>query len=314
MSLITLALSGSPVPIPLLSTLAALSPAPRLSLGGYPASTLYLPDYYNPAFSQQPFLGSAFRLFPDIQPAEATAGKTDYFALYLVNAADVVPGLSASVYLVQPAVTAISVWAPAMGTDGHITPVASETVAPAGASFTQPTSGSPLATGTFQTVNGRQILALWFKRVVGASAVPTAYDACNLVVVPSDGSTPFTFTFVWTIKAGLASVTITSTQDPMGMNGDTLTIATVGSNGSPLDPPSQTVYVVDVSGMTPPFQAGLLGFGRTSNTVLAKAIRTGTGAFYFDFKPTQPGFHLLQFDAGGELQTQYEAQVSPLTS
>jgi hypothetical protein len=133
---------------------------------------------------------SIHQLFDRVSGTEASTGDTEYRCIYFYNTDTDANGL------VDPAVfilsqtssgdTEIEIGLDPAGKNGTATAVAVEGNAPAGVTFTAPsTYGTGLAFPSSPYVEDDYI-AIWIKRIVQSSASSTASDTCSLRV---EGST-----------------------------------------------------------------------------------------------------------------------------
>lgn len=136
---------------------------PDLSIGGVKSS-----------------VSSPADLFDDVSGAESAAGDIEYRCLYVHNNHGSL-ALQNAVLWIQTNTTAnrMAVGAGAAAINATETAVANESTAPAGVTFTQPTSkGTGIALGT---IPAGQHKAIWVRRSVAAAA-PAANDTYTLRV------------------------------------------------------------------------------------------------------------------------------------
>ncbi|HYE70674.1 MAG TPA: hypothetical protein VD932_04035 [Aquabacterium sp.] len=138
-------------------------------------------------------------LFDPITPAQASSGHTDYRCFYLHGDPD---GDLATVTLwihanAANANTTFAIGLDPAGVGGTAATPANETTAPAGVTFSTPSSGSPLSVSGTLTANSKQ--AVWIRRTVTAGAAFTALD--SLTIRASDGSGTKDFVFQHCIQA-----------------------------------------------------------------------------------------------------------------
>lgn len=123
-------------------------------------------------------------LFDQVESAEASAGDTEYRCFYFKNNHGSLALTSPSVYIdanTPSADSDIEIGLDPAGVgDGSSTGVATtigaEGSAPAGVSFSQPSSGSPLALAG--SLGAGQYQAVWVKRVISAAASAVNNDSC----------------------------------------------------------------------------------------------------------------------------------------
>lgn len=144
---------------------------PQASLGGA-RSTTAVP-------------GGLDNLFDDVSGDEAAAGVTNYRCMYFRNEDANANGLISPVSWIDvqsEANDTISIGLDPAGKNGVATTIANETTAPAGVSFTTPTTkgaglalaGSPLVQNDFQ--------AIWVRRTTAAGAASNAADTASVRV------------------------------------------------------------------------------------------------------------------------------------
>ena len=118
-------------------------------------------------------------LFDDVLASEADSGDVEYRALDIYNDGDA-EATGISFYISSQSTsedTSVSV-----GLDSTTQTVATESNAPSGVTFTEPTQGSPLSVSNI-AVGGRQ--RFWVRRTVSASAENLAEDICSFGVTYS---------------------------------------------------------------------------------------------------------------------------------
>ena len=115
-------------------------------------------------------------LFDNVSPDEATAGDVEYRAVDLVNTGDAT-AVSVTAYF-EPNTSSADTQL-AVGSDGveSTKSIADEGAAPAGVSFTEPTSGAKLSLPNIPAGEGCR---LFFRRTVTAGAGNTANDAATI--------------------------------------------------------------------------------------------------------------------------------------
>lgn len=127
------------------------------------------------------FLAANGYVFANVQKAEAIAGSVKYRCIYLYNGSTTDAFLSVNPFLESQPVAGDTL---AIGLDpagngngtstGVATTIANENTAPAGVTFSTPTSGpTGLAVGALASLTGR---ALWIRRTVPALSVGTVPD------------------------------------------------------------------------------------------------------------------------------------------
>jgi hypothetical protein len=124
-------------------------------------------------------------LFDAVTTAEASAGDTEYRCIYIKNES-VADSLTSAELFLQTPPTSTSVTL-SFGLGAVVTEltmasnpaIADESTAPAGITFTIPTSGSPLALGTIAP-GSYQIV--WLKRIVGAATPAIEADYSRFVI------------------------------------------------------------------------------------------------------------------------------------
>lgn len=131
---------------------------PLLSLGGARSSA-----------------ASSATIFDDVTSAEALAGDTEYRLVYVHNAHATLSYLTAAIWIqtqTPSASTDVAIGLAAAGLNGVETAVANENTAPAGVTFSAPsTFGAGLALGTLAP---GQHFGVWVKRTVTAGAASAA--------------------------------------------------------------------------------------------------------------------------------------------
>jgi hypothetical protein len=114
-------------------------------------------------------------LFDDVSGAEAAAGRVEYRCLFALNNHATLTLQSANAYitsqtsgggLIEMGLDPAAVSAKTSGSTQAAT-IANETSAPAGVTFTSPTSGSPLVIGDMAP---GQVKGIWLRRTVTAGA------------------------------------------------------------------------------------------------------------------------------------------------
>lgn len=290
----------------------------RGSLGGQPARLGLEPMAMNPLVRSLDPIGertNVFRFFPNLIPAEATDGKTDYFALFLGEQSGLLTG--GTVQIGQPGQGTVSLWLPG---GGIVQRVASELTAPSGASWN--TASTPQAFTFTSQVSTQgvvipQVAPIWFKRVFAPGVTASAYDFMSLFILTNDG-TYTTFIFSWSINSGVYLIETSNPQDPIGMSGDTFTFTVTKSDGTSVDPPSNLLFVEESRSFPQPRTRDggdpTGAPGRMAGTSVEQAVRTGTGVYTWDFKPQQPGYRYVTLDAGGEYSTGFDVQVAVVTA
>lgn len=162
-------------------------------------------------------------LFDPVTPAQASAGHTDYRCFYLHADPD---GDLATVTLwihdnADNANTTFAIGLDPAGVGGTAASPANETTAPAGVTFSAPSSGSPLSVSGTLTANSKQ--AVWIRRTVTAGAAFTALD--SLTIRAGDGTGTKDFVFQHNIQATEArtwaaiGTNTMADQDPCPANG-----------------------------------------------------------------------------------------------
>ena len=131
---------------------------PLLSIGGAKSST-----------------ASGATIFDDVSSAEAAAGDTEYRLIYVHNAHATLSYQAAAIWIqtqTPSASTDVAIGLAVAGLNGTETAVANENTAPAGVSFSAPsTFGAGLALGT---IPAGQHFGVWVKRTVTAGAASVA--------------------------------------------------------------------------------------------------------------------------------------------
>jgi hypothetical protein len=128
--------------------------------------------------------GGLHELFDEVQPAEAAAGAIEYRCILIdnVHSSESFVGLKA--YLssnTTSADTTLAIGLDPNGTLDTIPKVATETTAPAGVTFSSPSSvATALALGDLAP--GADVIGLWLRRTVTAGAAPLLSDAAVLVI------------------------------------------------------------------------------------------------------------------------------------
>ena len=256
------------------------------------------------------------RLFDDVQKADHVAGRTDYRGVFIRNKATT-SATGINLWLLQPVsgLAAISVWNPTVDAGGNIERVANETTAPAGAVWTTPTEGVPMAIGTLAS---NATAPLWIKRAVGATASTWAYDTFQILMQATGDTGPARFQIIYSLLAGAATVTVTAARGGITTwpHGENYTLAVADAAGAAVDPPGNTLLAV-ISASTPWPEFDIVEDPvkdriQTVSTI-QPCIKTGTGAYRLDFRPRNPGHHQILWDAGGEASTQTSVEVSPVS-
>lgn len=133
------------------------------------------------AKSSQAVSSSADALFDAVSAAEAATGDTEYRCVYLHNANATDTMTNAVVYISSQtgsANTSLEVGVGAAAINATETAVANESTAPAGVSFSAPsTVGAALALGS---IPPGQHKAIWLKWTVDPAAAATASDPATL--------------------------------------------------------------------------------------------------------------------------------------
>ncbi len=114
-------------------------------------------------------------LFDDVSGAEASAGKVEYRCIFILNNHASLTLQAANVYIssqtagggtIDIGLDTTAVSAKGSATAQAVT-IANESTAPAGVTFSSPTSGSPLVIGD---IGPGQVKAVWLRRTVTAGA------------------------------------------------------------------------------------------------------------------------------------------------
>jgi len=138
---------------------------PLLSIGGIKSS-----------------VASSSTIFDDVSSVEASAGDIEYRLVYIHNAHGSLSYQAAAVWIqaqTPSASTDVAIGLAAAGLNGTETAVANENTAPAGVSFSAPsTFGAGLALGT---IPAGQHYGVWVRRTVNAGAA-SASDSFTLRV------------------------------------------------------------------------------------------------------------------------------------
>ena len=131
-------------------------------------------------------IGSIHEVFDEVQPAEAAAGRTEYRLLLIRNnhASESFIGLKAYISSnTTSASTTLEIGKDPNATLATIPKIATETTAPAGVTFSAPSSvAGAIALGDLGSVSSGEAIGLWLKRVVTAGAAPLASDLAMLVI------------------------------------------------------------------------------------------------------------------------------------
>lgn len=257
------------------------------------------------------------RLFHDVENSELAGGVTHYRAIFIKNEADGTVATTPNLWLTAPTVGTIAVWNPTAAADGSVDRIADEATAPAGAAWSSPSSGSPLALASIAA--GSQ-LPLWLRRIIPGGSATTAYDSWTLHIQPS-GETAQTWSFFHTLKSTITSVTVSNPKgNEIDLQGDLFTITTKNSADTATDPAGSIVRIYGVGAFAiPRFYKDVepsdqpMHLRNRSGTFIDQAVRTGTGTFRWNFKPPVPGTWILLFDCGGEgIVSQQTVIVTPL--
>lgn len=119
-------------------------------------------------------------LFDLVAAAEAAAGDVEYRCFYFENTHGTLTWEDVEVYIdsnTASADTDVAIGLDPAGVGGTATTIANESTAPAGVSFTQPSSGSPLAVGD---VAPGTAFAVWVRRTVSAGAAAVTNDEVSI--------------------------------------------------------------------------------------------------------------------------------------
>lgn len=251
------------------------------------------------------------RLFDDVTSAQLTNGHTDYRAIFISNAGTATTGTNA--WLVQPksGIGTISVFQGTPDSNGYVERVKDELTAPAGAAWSTPTAGSPLALGAI-AASGQTVL--WFRRVLGAGAGTWPYDYFTLSLQATGEASIYQYTFYYTLRGTITTMTIAGDQDGSTVTnprGEVYTITTKNSAGAATDPPENRVVAL-ISRTLPRTQATGYPFPTRTEVQIQQAVRTAAGTYQLDFKPEHPGFHHIRVDAGGMVFGERSVEVSPI--
>lgn len=147
---------------------------PATSLGDQVSTTVVTP-------------ASLQNLFDNVSGAEAAAGTVDYRCVFVLNNHGSLTLESAVAYInsqtagggtVEMGLDPTAISAKGAATAQAVT-IASETAAPAGVTFSTPTTGSPLAIGSLAP---GQVKGIWLKRTVTAGAAATNPDGALIEV------------------------------------------------------------------------------------------------------------------------------------
>ena len=130
--------------------------------------------------------GAIHELFDEVQPSEAVAGSTEYRIILIYNnhPSESFVGLKAylSSNTTSPSTT-LEIGKDPNTTLGTIPKIATETTAPAGVTFSAPSSvAGALALGDLAPTTTGAVIGLWLKRIVTAGAAPLASDLAMLVI------------------------------------------------------------------------------------------------------------------------------------
>jgi len=131
---------------------------------------------------------SLHNLFDAVSGLEHAGGDTEYRCLYLQNAHGTITYELANVYIqtnTPSAESDISIGLDPAGLNATATTIATEQDAPAGVSFSQPSSGSPLSIGNMAV---GAYIGLWVKRVISAGTPTVSAD--SVVLRTSGGTQP----------------------------------------------------------------------------------------------------------------------------
>lgn len=126
---------------------------------------------------------TANTLWDNITKAESFNGDTEYRCIYLKNnhATDSFFGVAIYVDQQPTADDSFEIGLDPAGINGTATTIVDESTAPAGVTFSSPTSGSPLNIGTLAA---QDIVAVWIKRLVPAlSSTSTTNDRSRIGIV-----------------------------------------------------------------------------------------------------------------------------------
>lgn len=129
--------------------------------------------------------GALHNLFDPVSGQESNAGDVEYRCLYILNNHGTLTWQQVQTWIASQTTstdTQISIGLDAAGIgDGSSTGVAAtiadESTAPAGVTFTQPTSGSPIAIGD---IPPGEAIAVWVRRTVNAGAAAFNDDTAQL--------------------------------------------------------------------------------------------------------------------------------------
>jgi hypothetical protein len=138
------------------------------------------------ARSTTPVAGTINNLFDDVTGSESTAGSTEYRCLYFRNEDADANGLINPIAWISSntpsATTTMAIGLDPAGKNGTATTIVNELAAPAGVTFTSPSTkgtGLALPSGPY-TQN--DYVAIWFKRVVDALTSSATTDPSTLRV------------------------------------------------------------------------------------------------------------------------------------
>lgn len=137
------------------------SSTPAASLGDQVSTTVITP-------------ASIGNIFDDVSGAEATAGDIEYRCIFVLNNHATLTLLGANAYITSQVASGASI---DIGLDpaavsakgsasAQAATIANESTAPAGVTFSAPTSGSPLVIGDMAP---GQVKAIWLRRTVAAA-------------------------------------------------------------------------------------------------------------------------------------------------
>lgn len=238
------------------------------------------------------------RLFKDFTAAQLTAGRTVYRALMLHHDGQD-DFRTMKLWLTQPrSGTAITIGLETPVAD-VIQRVASETTAPAGVSFTAPTSAAMLSGPT--PFEEDDAVGIWVKQVVGAGQAAYPFDYWGLHLQVTDDATPAvthdtrSWYFFQHLLVGITISTVTTSRVAGAQTyvnrGETFTIT---MSGSPTDPGQNRVFV---------YLSGPAGFGDEFEAPglevpVELCDRSSAGVYTYQWRPCVPGFYVLEFNIG----------------
>lgn len=120
--------------------------------------------------------GNFHNIFDVVSPSEASAGDTEYRAVDLFNTGDAT-GTQMEAFI-DPDATIGDL---SMGIEaspvGSTTSIANESTAPTGVTFSDPTSGSPLA---LPDCAAGSYVRIWLRRIIPAAASNSANDQATM--------------------------------------------------------------------------------------------------------------------------------------